>query len=126
MTSEQIGLTILVGAEAAHAFSAFMPSYFTITTFPRNQSDLDNLRSGYAPAFLFNGVLGVAAATLTKSIAPIIAVGLASLGMVWLYERAIKRANIPTGTPTTTGTGNGHYNPNLSSGLLTGVMGQSD
>ena len=94
MTDEQVALTVLVGAEAAHAFSAFMPSYFTIKTFPSSQSDLDNLRSGYAPAFVFNGILGLSAAWLVKSILPLVAVTVASVGMVWLYERAIRSGTV--------------------------------
>lgn len=97
MTNESIALTVLVGAEAAHAFSAFMPSYFTIKTFPESQSDIDALRSGYAPAFLFNGVLGLSASWLTKSMLPLVAVLVASVGMVCLYEHAIAGANVPAG-----------------------------
>jgi hypothetical protein len=89
MTNEQIALTVLVGAEAAHAFSAFMPSYFTIKTFPRDENDIQALRSGYKPAFLFNAVLALSASALTKSLLPLVAVALASVGMVYLYEQAI-------------------------------------
>jgi hypothetical protein len=97
LTNEQVALTILVGAEAAHAFSAFMPSYFTIKTFPTTQADIDNLRSGYVPAFFFNGVLGLAASWLTKSYLPMLAVLAASAGMVYLYEQAIASANVSGG-----------------------------
>lgn len=99
MTNEQTALTILVGAEAAHAFSAFMPSYFTIKTFPETQQDIAALRSGYAPAFFFNIVLGLAASWLTKNYTPMFAVLIASCGMVLLYEHAIagSGAVVPSG-----------------------------
>jgi hypothetical protein len=97
MNDEQIALTVLVGAEAAHAFSAFMPSYFTIKTFPESQADIDKLRSGYAPAFVFNAILGASAAWLVKSLLPLVAVAIASVGMVALYEHAIAGTGLSSG-----------------------------
>ena len=94
MTDERLALVLLVATESAHAFSAFMPSYFTIKSFPDSQADIDNLRSGYAPAFVFNGVLGLSASLLIKSWLPMLAVALASAGMVYLYERAIAQTGI--------------------------------
>ena len=91
MTAEQTALTVLIGAEAAHAFSAFMPSYFTIQTFAGSPQSVVALRSGYTPAVLFNVVLGLSAAWLVKSWLPILAVMLASVGMIYLYENAISQ-----------------------------------
>ena len=50
--------SVFVAVEGAHAFSAFMPSYFTVRKFARDEGDLERLRSGYLPAILFNLGLG--------------------------------------------------------------------
>ena len=97
MDTEAAALTILVGAEAAHAFSAFMPSYFTIQTFAGSPASVEALRSGYPPALVFNGILGLTAVWLTKSWLPLLGVALASAGMIYLYERAIGKARLATG-----------------------------
>lgn len=82
-------LSIFVGVEGAHAFSAFMPSYFTVKKFATEGTDAAKLRSGYAPALLFNLALGGTVSALTKRSAPIIISLLVSAFMVMMYEGAI-------------------------------------
>jgi len=91
MDRELLALCILVSAEAGHSFSAFLPSYFTVQKFADSPGDIEKIRSGYIPALMFNFALGLGASWITKSYLPLLAVLLASAGMVVLYERAIAR-----------------------------------
>jgi hypothetical protein len=85
-------IAIFVAVEGAHAFSAFMPSYFTVRKFASGSEDVSMLRSGYFPAVTFNLLLGIVVSVLVKNPAPLILAGLVSGGMICLYERAIQTA----------------------------------
>lgn len=87
--NEQILLSVFVGVEGAHAFSAFMPSYFTVKKFADGAEDISNLRSGYTPAIAFNLALGSLVTVLTKDWKPFIISALTAAFMVSLYEGAI-------------------------------------
>lgn len=88
--NEKLLTGIFVGVEGAHAFSAFMPSWFTIRKFStQDQSDLARLRSGYVPAVIFNLVLGVTVSGLIKSAWPVLLSVLVCIFMVAMYESAI-------------------------------------
>lgn len=90
--NDDLILSIFVGVEGAHAFSAFMPSYFTVKKFATEGSDdIQRLRSGYFPAVFFNLVLGGTVATLTRKQAPFIIAALVSVFMIALYENAIRK-----------------------------------
>lgn len=82
-------IALFVAVEGAHAFSAFMPSYFTVAKFADGPEDRARLRSGYAPAVLFNLILGGATSGLIKDTRPILCAVLVSVFMVAMYERAI-------------------------------------
>jgi hypothetical protein len=86
---EGILIGVFVATESAHAFSAFMPSYFTIKSFASDQAAVDNLRSGYPPAVIFNVALGGVVSSILKSPWPLIFGLLVSVVMIGLYERAI-------------------------------------
>lgn len=88
MNDDNLLLSIFVGVEGAHAFSAFMPSYFTVKKFAV-EGDASKLRSGYVPALVFNLVLGGSVATLTKHTAPLVVSVLVSVFMIAMYEGAI-------------------------------------
>lgn len=90
MTKESVGLTILVAAESGHAFSAFMPSYFTIKTFAGSAEGTANLRAGYPPAVAFNALLGTAVALLIGSWVPLLVALGASAILIGFYEYAIQ------------------------------------
>lgn len=88
--SENILLSVFVAVEGAHAFSAFMPSYFTVKKFAEGEEDRQALRSGYPPAIIFNLALGGLVSALIKDIRPLIMSVLVIAFMVVLYERAIE------------------------------------
>jgi hypothetical protein len=91
MNESKLLLSIFVAVEGAHAFSAFMPSYFTVKKFANRPEDLQSLRSGYVPAILFNAVLGGTVSYLTDSPYPLAFAFVVSLSMVLLYENAIRQ-----------------------------------
>ena len=83
-------LSVFVAVEGAHAFSAFMPSVFTIRKFTE-ADDLSRLRSGYIPATFFNLVLGGAVSALTKKRAPLVISAVMVVFMILMYEYAIRQ-----------------------------------
>ena len=86
---ETLLLSIFVGVEGAHAFSAFMPSYFTVKKFAGSEADKQSLRSGYVPAVVFNLVLGGIVSAITKRITPLVIAGAVIIFMLIMYEGAI-------------------------------------
>jgi hypothetical protein len=82
-------LSVFVAVEGAHAFSAFMPSYFTVKKFADSDGDIELLRSGYQPAIAFNLLLGALVSLMIKSPLPSIMSVVVILFMVTLYERAV-------------------------------------
>jgi hypothetical protein len=85
---EKLLLSVFTAVEGAHAFSAFMPSYFTVRKFASTPSDRADLRSGYAPALIFNLALGGSLSALIKDARPLVISAIVSGGMILLYERA--------------------------------------
>jgi hypothetical protein len=96
MNGEKILIGVFVGVEGAHAFSAFMPSFFTIKAFAHDAQDAARLRSGYTPATVFNLVLGGAVSALLRSGWPLLMSIAVSALMISAYESAINEA---TGQP---------------------------
>ncbi|MHB1132990.1 MAG: hypothetical protein ACYC4L_11435 [Chloroflexota bacterium] len=94
-TSDVVALSLLTAAEAGHAFSAYLPSYFTIKSFALDgdsaavQQKLANLRSGYLPAVTFGLLLGGAVSVFAKSPLPLIASLGAAAVMLTQYEGAL-------------------------------------
>jgi len=93
--NETILIGVFVAVEGAHAFSAFMPSYFTIGAFVKTPEDLAHLRKGYAPATVFNLALGGITSALLKSIWPVGLSALVSFLMISAYEKAIRQNALP-------------------------------
>lgn len=89
MRVEDITLSMLVAVEGAHAFSAFMPSYFTVKKFASDNDDAAKLRSGYIPAVAFNLVLGLLVSILLKKPLPLVMSAVVVIFMIMLYEGAI-------------------------------------
>lgn len=87
--NETVLLSVFVAVEGAHAFSAFMPSYFTVKKFSEGPEDTQALRSGYTPAIAFNLALGSLVSILIKDWKPAILSILVSAFMISLYEGAI-------------------------------------
>lgn len=92
MIESTLLLSVFVAVEGAHAFSAFMPSYFTVKKFTEDPRDLDRLRSGYRPAIVFNLAIGGVVSLLTKDLLPILMSGVVVIFMLALYENAITEA----------------------------------
>ena len=82
----------LVAVEGAHAFSAFLPSVFTIRRLAVPQGAERDLRLGYIPASLFALALGALASAIMKSPWPLIASVLTIIFMIATYEWAIRSA----------------------------------
>jgi hypothetical protein len=82
-------LSIFVAVEGAHAFSAFMPSAFTIQKFAVEDGDRGKLRAGYGPAILFNLLLAGSVSAMVKSVRPFIAALLVIGFMLVMYEQAL-------------------------------------
>lgn len=91
--NQELLLSIFVGVEGAHAFSAFMPSYFTVKKFAGSEEDRQSLRSGYVPAIAFNLALGGVVAALTKRITPLMIAGAVIIFMLIMYEGAISNVH---------------------------------
>ncbi len=89
LSENDILLSVFTGVEGAHAFSAFMPSWFTVRKFGTAPEDADKLRSGYAPAIAFNVILGTAVSLLIDSPAPVIVSAAVIVFMILMYEGAI-------------------------------------
>lgn len=87
--NQEVLLSVFVAVEGAHAFSAFMPSYFTVKKFSESEEDQKALRSGYTPAIAFNLILGVLVSTIIQDWKPLILSILVCAFMISLYEGAI-------------------------------------
>lgn len=85
-------LSVFVAVEGAHAFSAFMPSYFTVKKFAEDEHDLARLRSGYKPAIAFNLAIGGVVSVMVKDPLPLIMSAIVVAFMLALYENAITEA----------------------------------
>ncbi len=87
---EKIILGTFVAVEGAHAFSAFMPSWFTIRKFAlASEDDKDRLRSGYIPAAAFNVILGTSVSLVIKTMWPLLFSVIVSGFMITMYEGAL-------------------------------------
>lgn len=91
MSEDTLLLSVFVAVEGAHAFSAFMPSYFTVQKFAAASDDAGKLRSGYPPAVLFNLILGGIVSYIVKKPAPVLLAVVVSVFMIALYEGAIRK-----------------------------------
>jgi hypothetical protein len=93
MTQEEIALVALTALESAHAFSAFLPSYFTIGKFAKGldstEADIHELRTGYVPAVLLSLGMGGLVSLIMKNILPLLACIGVDVIMVGLYEAKV-------------------------------------
>jgi len=95
VNKDTIALSLLTAAESGHAFSAYLPSYFTIKSFALDgdpaevQRKVANLRSGYVPAIGFGLLLGGVVSVLAKSYLPLLTSAGAAVLMVFFYEGAL-------------------------------------
>ena len=90
--AEVVLTSALVAVEGAHAFSAFLPSIFTIRKLAVPQGAERDLRLGYIPAGIFAITLGVLASLILKTWWPLIASVLTVIFMIAAYEWSIHSA----------------------------------
>lgn len=92
LKTEDILLSAFTGVESAHAFSAFLPSIFTIQSLAVPQGQQAQIRMGYVPSVIFSLALGGIVGAIIKSWLPV-AFGIGtSAFMVATYEIAMRSA----------------------------------
>lgn len=91
MDSDKTLISLLVALEVPHAFSAFMPSYFTISKFAVDPADAGRLRAGYAPAAIYGAIVGAVVSVLIKDWTPFLFCLTVIVVMLFLYEGAISK-----------------------------------
>lgn len=89
--NDKIMISVFMALEGIHAYSAFLPSVFTIKTFVDSEEGVRMIREGevFASAFLLT--LAIVTGNLTKSWYPVV-FGLTAGGlMIAVYEYALMR-----------------------------------
>lgn len=104
-----LALAVLTGAEAAFAYSAFLPSLMTINQFAGDTSAVYHLRRGEILATAFALILGAATSYISKDQRPLWFSIAGAVAMLLIYEHSIRTsaggANRVSG-PLLTGLGN--------------------
>lgn len=86
MTAELIAVSLLAGAEAAHFFSAFCPSIFTIRQLAIPEGREADIRRGMLLGLMMSIGIGILVAVIFKSWLPLgFAAGIGA-AMYFLYE----------------------------------------
>lgn len=75
--------------EGVHAYSAFLPSIFTIGTFVSSKEGVRKIREGEVMATMFLVALSVVTSKITKSSLPFVLALVAGGVMVGVYEWAL-------------------------------------
>lgn len=94
MGEDVIVISIFMALEGLHAYSAFLPSVFTIKTFVGTDEGRRMIREGEFMASLFLAGLAVTTTFLTKSPWPAIMAFIAGGAMILVYEYALYRAPV--------------------------------
>jgi hypothetical protein len=90
LTSAEIGLVMLVAAEAPQAYSAFLPSIMTIRTFVDDPNAVEAIREGEIFGTAFVLLIAGAGTLLVDNVWPLaVGVGTAVV-MVAIYEHALR------------------------------------
>lgn len=91
LDEETLMISIFLALEGVHAYSAFLPSVFTIKTFVGTREGVDMIREGELMSSLF--LLGLVGVTvwITKSPLPLLLGLIAGGGMLAVYEYALAR-----------------------------------
>lgn len=87
---EEVLVSAFVAVEGAYAFSAFLPSIFTIRHFGADQSTERDIRDGEIAGALFALSLGALVGLLIKSPLPLIFSVGTSGAMISVYEYALR------------------------------------
>lgn len=78
--------------EGVHAYSAFLPSVFTIKTFVQDHDGVKMIREGEIMASVFLIALAITTSYLSKSKWPAILAMITGAGMIAVYEWALARS----------------------------------
>lgn len=89
MDAAEIGIVLLVAAEAPQAYSAFLPSIMTIRTFVDDQDAVNDIREGELLGSAFVLLIAGAGTLLTKSPWPFVVGIVTIVTMVGIYEYAL-------------------------------------
>lgn len=91
VSEDTILISIFMALEGVHAYSAFLPSVFTIKTFVSDNGGVDMIREGEFMASVFLVTLAGVTTYLTKSAWPMLFGLVAGAGMLAVYEHALRR-----------------------------------
>jgi len=88
-TVEHVMMSAFVALEAAHAYSAVLPSIFTIRTFGHNPGTEQAIRDGEAFGTLFALGIGSVVSVLIRDPLPVVFSVATSAIMISVYEQAL-------------------------------------
>lgn len=88
---DKIVISIFMALEGVHAYSAFLPSVFTIKTFVSTEDGKKMIREGEVMASLFLLALALATSYIAKSKWPFVLAMVTGGGMLAVYEFALYR-----------------------------------
>lgn len=88
---DKIVISIFMGLEGVHAYSAFLPSVFTIQTFVQDNEGVKMIRQGEIMASIYLVVLAIAVGYITKSKWPVVMALATGAAMIGVYEFALAR-----------------------------------
>jgi len=88
---DKVVISIFMGLEGVHAYSAFLPSVFTIQTFVQDNEGVQMIRQGEIMASAYLVVLAIAVGYITKSKWPVIMALVTGTAMIGVYEFALAR-----------------------------------
>lgn len=87
-------MAAFVAVESAHAYSAVLPSIFTIRTFAQtNGTTAKDIRDGEVIGSAFALTLGAIVSKLTSSALPLVFSAVTAAVMVGIYEWALSTAH---------------------------------
>ena len=89
---DKIVISIFMALEGVHAYSAFLPSVFTIKTFVQDDNGVKMIREGELMASTYLLVLAIAVSYITKSKWPALLALTTGIAMVGVYEFALMRS----------------------------------
>jgi hypothetical protein len=90
---DQVLMAAFVAVESAHAYSAFLPSIFTIRHFGHEVGVVKDIRDGELIGTAFALVLGGIVSAITENALPFIFAGATAGVMVGVYEYALRTRN---------------------------------
>lgn len=89
---DKIVISIFMALEGVHAYSAFLPSVFTIKTFVQDEDGVKMIREGEIMASTYLLALAIAVSFITKSKWPAIMALMTGAAMIGVYEYAVARS----------------------------------